>query len=136
MTAVTDISAPKTVYGVAEDRRWLGSGHGTTTTRTVTLDVSTFTKATHFPNGLLKSGTVLGRITATGFYGPYNNAATDGREVAAGHLFNSVAVAETTDPDQGAPLQEHGVVVEALLPAGHGLDAAAKVDLAGRFAYC
>lgn len=118
-----------------EDRSWLASAHGTAATRTITLDPSLFTLATHFPNGVLKSGTVLARVTASGLYGPYNNALTNGQDVAAGHLFTSVQLKATTDPKAPAALMEHGFVRETQLPAGNGLDAAGKTDLAGKFTY-
>lgn len=125
-----DISVRTTGPFGAEDRSWLGSAHGTTATRTITLDVSAFTANTHYPKGYIASGTVLGRITATGLYGPYAGAAADGREVAAGYLFNSTPV-RAGGPDVGAPLLEHGVVDVSNLPTNHGLDSAARVDLAG-----
>jgi hypothetical protein len=53
-----------------EDRSWLGSAHGTTATRTVTLDVTAFTAGTHYPNGYIPSGTVLADIGG-GLFGPY-----------------------------------------------------------------
>lgn len=124
-----DISVRTVAFGT-ENRSWLGSAHGTDATRTITLDVSTFTEATHYPDGYIPSGTVVGRITATGLYGPYDNAATDGREIAAGFLFNSIPINGTADV--GAPLLEHGMVVEANLPANSGLDVAAALELAGR----
>lgn len=129
-----DISVRTTGTYQVEDRSWLGSAHGTTATRTITLDTSAFTAGTHFPAGYIKSGTVLGRITATGLYGPYSNAASDGREVAAGLLWNSTTVS-TGGADVMAPLLEHGVVIEAKLPTNHGLDANGKTDLAGRIIF-
>ena len=128
-----DISVMTTEYAV-EDRSWLASAHGTTATRTVTLDVSTFTAGTHFPDGYIPSGVVLAQITSSGLFGPYDDDAVDGREVAVGHLFNSTKV-EDGGADVGAPLLEHGFVLEDNLPEGHGLDAAAKTDLAGRVTY-
>lgn len=124
-----DISVRSTTYGV-EDRSWLGSAHGTEATRTVTLDVSAFTAGTHYPDGYIPSGVVLGRITASGLYGPYDNAAADGRQTAAGFLFNSTAVNGTAD--LGAPLLEHGMVIQDKLPSNSGYDAAAGTDMAGR----
>jgi hypothetical protein len=55
----------------ADDTSWLRSRHGTQATLSGTLDVSAFTAETHYPDGFIKSGTPLGRITATGKYGPY-----------------------------------------------------------------
>lgn len=117
-----------------ENRSWLGSRDGTDVTETVTLDVSKFTAGTHFPNGYIASGTVLGRITATGLYGPYDNAAADGREVAVGFLWNSTEVA-TGATRLGAPLQWRGVIKTNRLPANSGLDAAAQTDLAAKFRF-
>ncbi len=127
-----DISLQPTETYTAEDRSWLGSRDGTDVTQTITLDVSTFTAATHYPDGYIKSGTVLGRITATGLYGPYDNGASDGREVAVGFLFTSAKVREG-GPDVGAPIHWRGVIREAKLPTNHGLDANAKADLAAKF---
>jgi hypothetical protein len=55
---------------LAEDRSWLASDHGTTATRTITLDISAFTEGTHYPDGFIPSGTVLAEL-ASGLYGPY-----------------------------------------------------------------
>lgn len=65
-----DISVHSDTY-VADDMSWLGSAHGTDATETITLDVSAFTEGTHYPNGVLLAGLPLGKITATGKYGPY-----------------------------------------------------------------
>ncbi len=119
---------------LTENRSWLGSQHGTQATRTVTLDLSTFTQATHYPQGTVPSGVLLGKIDASNLFGPYDPAATDGRQNPAGHLFNTTAVPSGT-ARVGAPLLEHGAVVESKLPANHGLDASAKTALGGRIIY-
>jgi hypothetical protein len=77
---------------------------------------------------------VLAEITATGLYGPFDPDAEDGRDTAAGHLFNSTPVAAGAT-HLGAPLLNHGAVVESKLPAASGLDATAKADLAGQIRY-
>lgn len=118
-----------------EDRSWLGSAHGTDATETVTLDVSTFTAGTHYPNGFIPSGIALGKITASGKYGPYSDAAGDGRTTLVGHLFNSTEVGSATSVPVAAPMLVHGVIVEAKLPANHGVDANGKTDVAGRIRY-
>lgn len=65
-----DLSQKSVSY--AQDRRdWLGSQHGTDAPRSISLDVSKFTANTHYPDGFLKSGIALGKIAATGLYGPY-----------------------------------------------------------------
>ena len=128
-----DLTVRDEVFAV-ENRAWLGSQHGTDSTRSITLDVSKFTADTHYPTGVIPSGIVLGQITDGGLFGPYDPAATDGRQTPAGHLYNSTKVA-TGATRLGAPLLDHGAVVEDKLPTGHGLDAAAKTALAGQIRY-
>ncbi len=129
-----DISVQPTETWIAEDRSWLGSRDGTDVTQSITLDTSTFTKATHYPDGYVRSGTVLGRITATNMYGPYESGASDGREVAAGFLYTSTPMVEG-GADVGAPLHWRGAIRESRLPTNHGLDSAAKTDLAAKWLF-
>ena len=117
-----------------ENRSWLGSAHGTEATRTITLDLSTFSSSDHYPDGHIPSGVVLGRITDTGLWGPYDNSAEDGRETAAGFLFNTTQVHQSTG-NVGAPLLEHGMIRVDKLPDDHGLNFPARSDLAGRFTF-
>ncbi|MGY5764978.1 head decoration protein [Brachybacterium sp. DNPG3] len=128
-----DLTVRDEVFG-SENRAWLGSQHGTESNRSITLDVAAFTAATHYPNGVIPSGTVLAVIAASGLYGPYDPDAEDGRDTAAGHLFNSTPV-RAGATKLGAPLLDHGAVVESKLPAASGLDALAKADLAGQIRY-
>lgn len=130
-----DLRQREEVFQPSDDHAWLGSAHGTDATDSITLDPALFSAVT-FPNKVIPSGVTLGKVTATGLYGPYSNAAADGREVMQGHLF-------TTQPmDVGvaggrvtAPLLVHGDVLRNKLPAGHGLDAAGETDVAGRIRY-
>lgn len=75
-----DISVRSEGPWLAEDRSWLASDHGTTATRTITLDVSAFTANTHFPNGFIPSGTVLAEL-ASGLYGPYAGRTAEAQTV-------------------------------------------------------
>lgn len=143
-----DIAVQSTSYQ-SERRNWLWGPHGTTPgdTPSIVLDLSQFVAATHFPNGYIPSGIVLGQVTAVGaanrgLYVPYNDAfdadpATagqqgDGREVAAGLLFGSITV-PAGRTRLGAALFVHGFVLAAKLPIAAGnpgaLDAAARADL-------
>ncbi len=115
-----------------EDHSWLRSQHGTEAIETAVLDLTKFTKATHYSAGYIKSGEPLGKIAATGLYGPYDGAASDGRETLVGHLFTTQAVREGGG-NITANLLAHGKVVEARLP--HPVDAAAKADVAGSIRY-
>jgi hypothetical protein len=117
-----------------ENRSWLAGPHGTEpgTTPSITLDITKFVEADHYPDGYIKSGIVVGEITATGLYGPYDPAAVDGRETAKYLLFDSESVRSGQTQATNAGLV-HGFVEEARLPytgVTGALDAAAKTDLA------
>lgn len=127
-----DLSVTTVTFG-QDDQRWIGAAHGIDMARSITLDTSAFTAATHYPNGYFRSGTPLGKITATGLYGPYNNAAADGTDVLAGFLVAPVKAPASNLTDVGAALYEHGRVVEANLPIA--IDTAGKADVAGRITF-
>lgn len=130
-----DISVRSEGPWLAEDRSWLASDHGTTATRSITLDPALFTAGTHYPNGFVPSGTVLAQVTATGLYGPYDNAKSNGQEVAVGLLFNSIPLVAGQTAKTGAPLFEHGFVRSSRLPVNSGIDAAGRTDLAGKITF-
>lgn len=121
-------------YGATEDWSWLGKAHGTDDCDTVTLAGDLFLDA--FPDGVVPSGVVIARLDAglkEGMYGPYADDGADGLDTARYHLFNTVDLKGTTAEtvrDTVAPGFWHGQVIEAKLPANHGLTAAAKADLA------
>lgn len=128
---MTDISVSSTSYQV-EKRSWLipqpgAIGHGYTPSGT--LDISAFTAGTHYPNGYIPSGVVLGRITATGLLGPYDDAAVDGRGTAVGLLYAATNVPASGADVGCAYVAAFAVVKTAKLPANHGLNAAARTDL-------
>lgn len=122
----------------AEDQSWLGSAHGTDAPKPVTLD-GTLLGAV-FTDGRVPSGVVLGKVTATGRYALYDDAAVDGRTAAVGILYTTVFLNDDpTAPGtfhnvQGAMLM-HCFVIASKLPRQSGagsLDANGKTDLAGR----
>ncbi|MER5501383.1 head decoration protein [Streptomyces sp. NPDC002561] len=124
------------VESFTQDRRdWLGSAHGTDAPVSVTLDVSKFTKATHYPDGYIKSGIPLGKVTATGLYGPYDGAATDGREALVGFLFTAqdVDARRVASTKVVGSMLIHCFIREAKLPVT--VDAAGKTDVAGRIIF-
>lgn len=124
---MTDISVTRNAHQV-EDRSWMLSqwGQGPGENPSCVLDQSAFTAGTHFPNGYIKSGEPLGRITTTGLLGPYDGSATDGRETCVGFLHSSTKVpANGTDP--GAALVVAGFIRESRLP--RSIDSAGKADL-------
>ena len=127
---------------INEDQRWIAPGglSAFPDNDSITLDMKTaggFVRAT-FPNHVIPSGVCLGKITATGLYGPYDDAANDGRQTAVGFLAVTVKW-DVNLPVSGnsallpVALYWHGEIIEAFLPTNHGLDAAGKVDLAAKF---
>lgn len=111
------------------DRPWLASRHGLDTPLTITLDTALFTAVTHYtpptqgqPRNVMTAGIPLGRVTATGLYGPWDAAATDGRATFTGVLLSDVPFAPGSSR-AGAALFWHGVIAAAHIPGG--LDPAA-----------
>jgi hypothetical protein len=72
----------------------------------------------------IKSGTVMGKITASGKYVPYSNAASNGSEVAAGILYQHI---EATTGDVKAVI--FNADCEVNRKELTGLDAAGEADL-------
>lgn len=70
------------------------------------------------------SGTVLGKVTASGEYVPYDNAASDGSQTAAGVLYQTLpaktGVSKAVIFNADCELNRHELT---------GLDAAAEADL-------
>lgn len=87
-----DISLQSTSYQVG-NRQWLLSEPDTKLN--VTLDISKFTSGTHFPNGYIPSGTVVGIVTSGGLAGPYDDAASDGRQTAYGITYGDAKVTQS-----------------------------------------
>ncbi|NUO57319.1 MAG: head decoration protein [Hamadaea sp.] len=129
---MTDISVSSTAYQV-EDRSWLMSqwGQGPGENPSIVLDVSAFTAGTHYPNGYIKSGEPLGKITASSttkvtVVGPYDDTATDGRQTCIGFLHSAVKV-PASGADPGGALVAAGFIRESRLP--RPIDSAGKADL-------
>ena len=116
---------------VTEDRSWTIGHHMTTTN--APLDFSLFTGA-NFADGMIKSGCVLGRVTATGKHGPYEAGASDGRQTSVGHLVNTSKIPADVTVVATDAILAHGQVRQGRLPYESGLgalDDAAKADLPG-----
>lgn len=115
-----------TVFGMesvayqSPDRRWLADDHGTEIMPGVPLDLTLFDSTQHYANGYIADGILLGKVTASGKYGPYISTASDGRQTVAGIMFNDVAVyatgTATLRTNVTVPLFLHGFVNEAFLP--------------------
>lgn len=132
---MTDIAVYSTAYQ-SEKRSWyLGTADQPGFTIGGTLDISAFTAATHYPNGYLLAGIVLGKITATGLYGPYNDSLATGQEAAAGILFSSVKVpnlSDTTKDCGGAILVAFAPILAAKLPIANGATGRGYIDANGQ----
>lgn len=100
-------------YG-AGNFAWLGTRHGINNCRTVMLDISAFTQATHYPDGYIRSGQPVAIVG--GMLVPYDatEATVTGAGVLAGHLFTDQKVVGTADFP--VPLYEHGRVYYPALP--------------------
>jgi len=72
---------PRTETFAVDDQSWLASRHGVGEAVSVTLDTSAFTPSIHYPDGFFKSGIALGKITATGLYGPYASQTNEAQTV-------------------------------------------------------
>lgn len=134
---MTDISVESTTY-LPADRPWLlweADGRvGSSPTDSGLINFALFTANTHYPNGYIPSGVVLGRVTSGGRLGPYDNGASDGRQTAVGFLYNATKVpADTARKVAVAVVDCFAVVSESRLPSGHGLDTAGKTELAASF---
>lgn len=130
-----DISVRTKKTFAGSSHRWIGKTQALKDADTITLDRSAFDLETDFPDGVIPSGTCLGFITANELYGPYDDAAVDGRAVAVGFLVEDVPYDRDSTGDLGGALMWHGEVVTAFLPANSGFDAAVETDLATKFRF-
>jgi hypothetical protein len=98
----------------AGDMSWLGSDHGLRNARTVTLDISTFTAGTHYPDGYIRSGQPVAIVG--GMLVPYDptEGTVTGAGILAGHVLTDQVVVGTADFP--VPLFYHGTVKQANVP--------------------
>jgi len=93
----------------SQDIRWIRGA--------ITIDASTVGVSGVDENGVsrkvLKAGYPLGKITATGKYGPYDANATDGRQKAVCMIATEI---DCTYGDQVTTAFDHARVIEARLP--------------------
>jgi hypothetical protein len=70
------------------------------------------------PNGYIPSGTAIGKVTATGLFGPYDPNASDGRQTAYGFLFDDLA-AIRFDGSTASQIPTGAVVNDAVVSLSH-----------------
>lgn len=130
-------------WGVGS-KEWLKNRKGLDTCRSITVDISLF-NALHYPNGYIPSGILLGKVTATGLYGPYSPLLANGLDVNAGHLLNDVMVRDSGGnafTKSASALFWEGIVDTTKLPTFTGaasaigvLDANGRTDVAAFIRY-
>lgn len=132
---MTEIAVTSTSYTTG-DRSWLlfeADGQpGPVSRRTAEIDFSLFTSGTHYPNGHLRSGQLVGKVTATGRLGPYTSGASNGTQTAVGLLYNDVPVptgAPAASKVNTVYVASFAAVSESRLPANSGVDSTAKTAL-------
>jgi hypothetical protein len=128
-----------------DNHDWLSSNFGLDEPRSITLDISAFTAAQHYPNGFIPAGMILARLTASPYlYVPYLDAGSGGASTAVGILAFTVPLVSpvVTTNDVGAAMMEMGIVIESKLPytvgnaaAGGYIDANGKADLINWFKF-
>ncbi|MGW4119881.1 hypothetical protein [Nocardia sp. NPDC004711] len=104
-----------------DDQSWLASAEGTDRARTITLDLTTFTAGTHYPNGYLKSGYALKKL-GSGKYGLFS-VGDEATASIAGHWLTAVRIPTGATKVSGALLW-HGSVLAAKCP--HTVNAAGQ----------
>lgn len=64
-------------------------------------------------SGDIVAGTLLGKVTATGEYAPYNDTAEDGTEIAAGVLY--AGVSDSASVQSAVGIVRHAEVIGSML---------------------
>jgi hypothetical protein len=111
-------------------RDWLLGLHGTEggANPSATLDISTFTAGTHYPNGYIPSGTCVSRL-ASGLWTFFDT--TNGLEHGLTLGDVTVNAADLTQ-DAATGILKHGFVAYAKLPAGgRPIVATARTNMPG-----
>lgn len=110
---------------VSDDMSWLASRHGIMEARSVTLDTSTFTPGTHYPNGMFLAGIALTYNSTSKMYEPWATT-----KALAGFLFAGVPAPLVNTVDVAAAMLDHCKVIAAKLP--FAVDATGLGTAAGR----
>lgn len=121
-----DLTMRTETFG-AGNLSWLGSREGLVR-KTGTIQRSSLTKGTHYPDNTLKSGMPLAKVS--GKLVPYNSAGSGGTEVLYGFLFTEQQV-QDTGGDIVAPIVRQGDINLAKLP----FTVAANATTTGKFTF-
>lgn len=101
---------------------FLASEHSMSKRIGITLDADLMTADSN-GNKYLMAGTAIGKVTASGLYGPYNNGLGDGRQTGVGLLEHDVNLKYG---DIIASIMVHGSAIEARCI---GVDSNFKTDV-------
>lgn len=112
------------------DQSWLAGTHGIRNARTVTIDISTFTAGTHYPDGYIPSGLPLAIVSNLAVPYDKTEATVTGAGILAGHLLTDQPVVGNVDFP--APMIDHGRVIVSKVPYAGGFTFAAPVAAAKR----
>lgn len=101
----------------------------------IAVTTSTAGVNAHYANGYIPSGTAIGVVAATGLYGPYDDSASDGRQVFYGFTYGDVRAVRqngsiATKVGTGAVVYD-AIVSVSKLPFQNGagaIDANGKAD--------
>lgn len=135
---MADLSITTKVASPNSDYRWLRSRHGRDNAVTATIDVSKLVSGTDYDsNGVVPSGLALGKVTGADSYGPYDPAATDGRQYLAGFLLEpqqlQASFTTLTTTNLIAPMLVHGIIDPAFVPNTPTLDT--SIPTTGQFVF-
>ncbi|WP_256789827.1 head decoration protein [Frankia sp. AvcI1] len=118
-----NLNPNSTTYSKPEDHSWLRSKADTEFGVSITLDATKF-GSTPFPGLIVRSGTLLGKVTASGKYGPYKSDASDGTQTPIGFLLATIDLTQgglvVAGADSPASLLWRGAIVAAKVPQGTG----------------
>lgn len=109
-------------YGTG-DMSWLGTAHAIANARSVVIDPTTFTAATDYPDGHLRSGQPL--ALSAGKYVKYDPAGVGVTATLVGHLLTDQKV--TGAVTINGPLYDHGRVHTSKVPGTFVAPTAAKL---------
>lgn len=125
-----DFSVKTTGTSGSGDHRWCRTKDPSDWTIPVTIARTLLTAGTHYDqNGVVPSGLALGKATSgpsAGLWGPWDPAASDGRQVLAGFLLDpkqlSADFTGVTTTNFGAEMLVTGLIETAYLPGTPTLD--------------
>jgi hypothetical protein len=106
-----------------EDQRWLGNGGiPFSPCKSIVLDRSKFDLVTTWPNGYLPSGLPLGRVTATGLYGPYSASPSEVQTLTRTSTGGTITLSFDGSPVSATiPATASGLTAAAVQTALEGL---------------